>query len=303
MKYAHILMAFASELWAMQPEKMVAVVEFLASQAADIKFSAEEIEAKIAPQTAKAVARREGNIAMIPVRGVISNRINMMGNLSGGGGTSTEALAQQIRNAVNDDGVKAIILDVDSPGGAVSGTDEVAAAIYRSRGSKPIIAQVNATAASAAYWIASAADEIVVTPSGQVGSIGVYTVHDDISAALEKAGVKKSIISAGAFKMDGNPFAPLGDEARAYVQQQVDASYEMFVDRVASSRGVTSSAVRSGFGQGRMVMAKQAIADGMADRIATMDETLERFGIKPDGAPQERKRSLAPERMKRAAAL
>lgn len=300
MKYAHILMAVASEIWAMQPEKMVAIIDFLATQAEGIKFSAEEIEARIAPQTAKAIARREGDVAIIPLRGVMSNRMNLMGNVSGGGGTSAEQFSQQSLAAARDDAVKAIILDVDSPGGAVLGADEAASTVASIRGTKPIIAQVNATASSAAYWAISGADEIVVTPSGHVGSIGVYTVHEDISAALEKAGIKKDIISAGPFKTENNPFGPLGDEARAHMQSQVDAYYSMFVDRIASGRGVTSAVVRETFGGGRMVLSSQAVSLGMADRIGTMEETLQRFGVAPQ---TEARRSMASERMRRSATL
>lgn len=300
MKYAHILMAVASEIWAMQPEKMVAIIDFLATQAEGIKFSADEIEARIAPQTAKAIARKEGDIAIIPLRGVMANRMNLMGNISGGGGASAEQFSQQVLAAARDDAVKAIIIDTDSPGGAVLGADEAANAVMSIRGTKPIIAQVNATAASAAYWAISGADEIVVTPSGHVGSIGVYTVHEDISAALEKAGIKKDIISAGPFKAENNPFGPLGDEARAHMQSQVDAYHGMFVDRIASGRGVTSAVVRETFGGGRMVLASQAVSLRMADRIGTMEETLQRFGVGPQS---ESRRPMASERMRRSASL
>lgn len=300
MRYVHVLMAVASEIWAMQPEKMVAIIDFLASQADGVKFTAEDIEAKIAPQTAKAIARREGNVAVIPLRGVISNRMNLMGNVSGGGGTSSEQFAQQLQQARDDDSIKAVVLDVDTPGGAVSGTDEAAEVVGSFKGIKPIIAQVNASAASAGYWMIAEADEIVVTPSGQVGSIGVYTVHDDISAALEKMGVRKTIIGAGPFKTETNPFAPLNDEARAYVQESVDSFYGMFVDRVAKGRGVASAAVRDGFGQGRMVGAAKAIELGMADRVSTMQDTLRRLGV---GGKQENGKARAHERMKRAALL
>lgn len=299
MKYIHILMAVASEYWAMQPEKMLAVIDFLATQAGDIKFSAEEIEARIAPQTAKAVARREGAVAIVPMRGVIANRMNMMGNVSGGGGTSNEQLASQLRSLRDDDDVKAVIIDTDTPGGAVPGTEEAAEVIASFRGIKPIVAQVNSTAASAGYWMISGADEIVVNPSGWVGSIGVMTAHENIRAALEKQGIEKTLISSGPFKTEANPFGPLSEEALAYRQAQCDAFYGMFVDRVAKGRNVTSATVRDGFGQGRMVLAKDAVALGMADRIGTMEETLQRFGaISP-----ERKRSMPSERMRRSASL
>jgi signal peptide peptidase SppA len=302
MKYAHILAAMAAELWAVDQIKLQAIVGFLALQASGEKFSAEEIEAKIAPQTAKAIARREGAVAIIPVQGVISNRMNLMGDISGGGGTSSEQLASMLRATLADDGVKAIILDGDTPGGAVHGTDEVSGLIAANRGGKPIVGQVNANCASAGYWMFASCDEIVMTPSSEVGSIGVYTIHDDISAALEKVGIKKTLIGAGKFKGENAPFQPLTEEAQAYTQQRVDAYYTMFVDRVAAGRNVDADAVRNGFGQGRMVGAQEALRLGMADRIGTMQDTLARFGVGARTSGRGSK-AFASEREKRALQL
>lgn len=297
MKYAHILLAVAAEIWAIDPDKMDQIVAFLALQASGDKLSAEEVEARISRQNERDVQRREGNVAILPMRGVISNRMNMMSEISGG--TSSEKFGRIFDAAVADSGVKAIILDVESPGGVVAGTDELSAKIFAARGSKPIIAHVNGYAASAAYWIATAADEIVLTSSGQVGSIGVVGVHDDVSAALEKMGVKKTIISSGKYKSEGNPFEPLSDKARAHRQQQADSYYEDFVRAVARNRGVSLTAVREGFGQGRMVRAEAAIAERMADRIASIEETVARFS----GAVAAPGRKLAAAREKRALAL
>lgn len=276
MKYARILLAVASEIWAMHPEKLEAMIAFLAMQADGVKFDAREIEARISPQTAAAVARREGAVAVLPLRGVIANRMNLLSEISGG--TSSEAFSSMFRQVMADEGVKAVVLDVDSPGGNVQGTEELSALIASMRGGKPIIAQVNATAASAAYWIASAADEVVITPTGWVGSIGAMTAHDDISAALEKAGVKRTVIKSAELKNEAPSHLPLSDEARAHMQEQCAFFDAMFVDRVASNRGVASAVVRADFGQGRMVIGARAVAAGMADRVATMDETLARFG-------------------------
>ncbi len=300
MKYAHILMAFASEIWAMEPLKLAAMIEFLAIQASGEKFDAAEIEARIAPQTANAVARRDGAIAILPMRGVISNRAPMVTNSSTGGGVSAEGFGNAFDAQVADDQVKAIIIDADTPGGNVLGIEELRSKIFAARGSKPIIAQVNANLASAGYWALSGADEIVVTPSGAVGAIGVRTAHDDISAALAKEGIERTIIAAGKYKGEGL-LGPLSEEALAHVQGQVDSYYGMFVDGVAQGRGVASSVVREGFGQGRMVTAKAAVAEGMADRIGTMADTLARFGVAPK-KPGGRS-ALAPEREKRAIAL
>jgi len=133
-------------------------------------------------------------------------------------------------------------------------------------------------AASAAYWIASQADEIVITPSGRAGSIGVYTAHDDVSAALEKAGIVRTYISAGEYKVEGNEAEALGKDAKAFIQARVDESYKSFVDDVALGRGVSAETVLADFGKGRMFGAVEAKKRGMVDTIATLSETLARFG-------------------------
>lgn len=298
MKYAHILMAMASEVWAMDPAKLMAVIEFLAEQAAGMKYTAQEIEAKISPASAAAVARREGTVAIVPIRGVIANRVSLLGDISGG--TSSEALQKSLKALRDDSGVKTVILDVDTPGGTVAGTEELAAVVASFRGVKPIVAQVNADCASAGYWVVSTAEEIVVTPTGRVGSIGVMTAHDDISAALEQAGVKRTVITSSEYKGEALGHQPLSDEARAFLQEQVDAYDALFVNRVAAGRGVAAAAVRANFGKGRMVIASLAVKAGMADRVATMDETLARFGVNPvqsrESTPSDRRFPAAREK-------
>lgn len=286
MKYAHIVAAICEERWAIERSKLQAMLDFMADQAAGLKFSAEEIEARLTRAREKEAARKTGTVAILPLHGVISNRMNLLSEFSGG--TSSEAFGRAFQGAARDEGVKAIVLDVDSPGGAVSGTDELSSMIFAARGLKPIIAHVNARAASAAYWIASAADEIVVTPTGSVGSIGILAVHDDISGALEQMGVRKTIISAGEHKADGNPYEPLSDDVRQRLQGRIDAAYDMFVRAVARNRGVSLAAVREGFGKGDMVDADPAVAEGIADSVATLEETLQRFGASQYSSPAKR---------------
>jgi signal peptide peptidase SppA len=297
MKYPYLLSAFASEYWAMEESKLLAIVDMLAMQAEGDKLSASEIEARIAPATASAVARREGSVAVVPLRGIISPRASVVQNSSTGGGTTAEGFATSIDQMADDDTVKAIIVDADTPGGNVLGVDEAAAAVAAVKGRKPIIVQVTGNLASAGYWIGSPADEIVVSPSSAVGAIGVRMAYDDITEKLAKDGVVREIIASGKFKGEGL-LGPLSDETRAYMQGRTDDYYAMFVDRVASGRGVTAAAVRDGFGQGRMLGAQAAVREGMADRVATMSETLARFGA---GAPVPKR--FAPERQKRALAL
>ncbi|MGE6693341.1 S49 family peptidase [Sphingobium limneticum] len=299
MKYPHILAAFASEYWAMEESKLMAIVDLIAMQADGVKFTAEEIEARISPQTAAAVARREGAVAIVPLRGIIAPRASVVANSSTGGGLTAEGFIRSIETVAGDDGVKAIVIDADTPGGNVLNVDEASAAVAAVRGKKPIVVQVTGSLASAGYWVGASADEIIVSPSSQVGAIGVRTAYDDVTERLAKDGISREILSAGKFKGEGL-LGPLSDETRAYMQGRLDEYYGMFVDRVAKGRGVTSAAVRDGFGQGRVVGAATALREGMADRVATMKETLARFGV---GAEQPKGRRLAPEREKRALAL
>lgn len=296
MKYAHILLAVASEIWAIDEFKLDQIVAFLALQADGEKLSAEELQARITKQTERDVARQEGGVAVLPLRGVIANRMNLMSDISGG--TSSEGFGRMFDAAVADSQVKAIVIDVDSPGGVVSGTDELSTKIFNARGRKPIIAHVNATAASAAYWITTGADEMVLNPSAEVGSIGVMGVHDDVSAALEKAGVKRTLMKAGKYKAEMAPFLPISEEAIAHQQGRIEAYHDQFVRAVARNRNVALATVRDSFGQGRMVMAAEAVSLGMADSIATLEETLARFGAA--SKPAERRKGFAAEREKRA---
>jgi signal peptide peptidase SppA len=215
--------------------------------------------------------------AVIPIHGVITQRSSFWSWLFGG--ASLDLLRNALREVLADPVVSAVIFDIDSPGGSVDGLTEFAKELrsYRASGDKPIVAVVDPLAASAAYWIASQANEIVVTPSGEVGSIGVYAAHEDDSAAFEMMGVKITLISAGEYKTEGNPFEPLGDDARAAMQEQVDTFYAMFLSDVAVGRGVSVDAVASGFGEGRTFLAKKALQAGMVDRIGTLEETALRL--------------------------
>lgn len=219
---------------------------------------------------------RQGTIVVLPVYGVIEHRSDAL--MAVFGGTSVESLRSQLREAMADPDVQAVILDIDSPGGAVAGMTELAADVRAARGSKPIVAVANTLAASAAYWLATQADEVVVTPSGSVGSVGVYAVHQEASRALDEAGITTTIVSAGPHKMEGNEFEPLSDEARASLQERVDTAYAQFVGDVAAGRGLTRERVEADFGGGRVVTSEKAMDAGMVDRVETLDQTIRRLG-------------------------
>lgn len=148
----------------------------------------------------------------------------------------------------------------------------LAAEIYRARARKPVFAIANSLAASGAYWIATAASEFYVTPGGEVGGIGVHDIHTDLSRALENAGISTTLISAGKYKTEGNPFQPLGADARAAMQKRVDGYYRAFVAAVARHRDVPEPAVRNGMGQGRLLGAGSAKHENMVDGIASLND-------------------------------
>lgn len=232
-------------------------------------------EVHLAAASARPV-RSQGGTAVLSLVGPIQQREDMWSMY--GYAVATEAFKRALDAAVSDDTVKSIVIDVDSPGGDVSGVEELAAAILAAREVKPITAVSNAWMASAAYYLGSQATEIVVTPTGLVGSIGVILLHGDFSRAYEESGVTVSIIRQPARKAEANPYEPLSADARDYLQAQVDTYYGMFVDAVARGRGVPASKVRSDFGGGRMVMAREAVKLGMADRVDTLDTVLGRHG-------------------------
>lgn len=269
-----VIRAIIDTPWAILPTKLEAIAAVAARWAAGATLSAEEIAAVTGGRPTRA-GQTVGSVAVLSVFGTIVPRAGMFSDTSGL--VSAEAIAGRFRAALADTNVGAIVLDMDSPGGAVQGVDELSAEIYKARGQKRVVAVANHLAASAAYWIATAADEVVVTPSGEVGSIGVFAAHDDVSEAMSKAGVKTTLISAGKYKTEGNPYAPLEDEARAHIQERVDGFYSLFTKAVARNRGVTVDVVRDGYGEGRTVGAADAKRLGMVDRVDTLDGTISRL--------------------------
>lgn len=292
---SYILQAFTEYPWAILPAKLTALAEVVERHVRGEKLTTEEIEARIhgASRPADRMVSTDSNVqkvAILPLFGSIFPRANLMTEMSGA--TSAERFGAQFDALVNDPDVGAIILDVNSPGGQVNGVAEAANRIFEARGKKPVVAVANHLMASAAYWIGSAADEIVATPSADIGSIGVFSVHQDVSKALENDGVKVSIIKEGKYKTEGNPYEPLADEARAAIQERVKESYDAFVEAVARHRGVTPDDVRNGYGEGRVVGSQRAIRLGMADRIETLDQTVNRlFTQMRGGSPAPRGRS------------
>lgn len=276
MRYQEMLAEFVRTPWAMLPDRLASLYALVAGAARGDSQAQEELEAKITDWRAEKIAQADGRIGLISIADVITHRSWW--------GISTTQVARDLRAFAADPSIKVIILDIDSPGGTVSGVEELAREIHAAREHKPIVAVANSMAASAAYWLASQASDVVVTPTGQVGSIGVYAGHADYSQAFEKMGIKVTLVHAGRYKVEGNPFQPLDDEARAELQRSVDEYYRMFVSAVERGRGELSEDVM----QGRMYSAEQALKHRLVDRVATLDETILRYAGQAKGARGKR---------------
>jgi signal peptide peptidase SppA len=245
---------------------------------ADDRERVEQGRAEWEARRQQGAALAGGAIAVVPVYGVLTQRGGI--DETSQPLTSMQGLAATITSAASDPAIGGIVLDVDSPGGSVYGLTELGDAIFAAREAKPIVAVANSMAASAAYWTASQCSALYAAPGAEVGSIGVYTAHYDVSGLMKARGVGVEVISAGKYKTEQNPYGPLSDEARAHVQAGVDAYYESFVKAVARGRGASLKAVREDMGEGRMLMAEQAKAANMIDGVATLSQVVSKLAAK-----------------------
>jgi len=287
-----LLAQLASQAWAMHPDHLANLSNVLHRWAAGEAASDDAMRQVHAAQAArgarKATNSNSGGIAVLNLWGVMSQKANMVNEISGGGGTSTQAFMAAFRDAMADESVGGILIDCDSPGGSVTGTPELATEVLKARGVKPVYAFVNGLAASACYWVASACEAIYSTQSGSAGSIGVYTQHVDASEAMKKAGLAQQYISAGKYKTEGNSNGPLSAEGKAFIQSQIDSYYASFTSDVARGRGVAAAAVRGGYGQGRCLLAEDALKAGLIDGICTFDQAVARLSSRINGGEFQR---------------
>lgn len=216
-----------------------------------------------------------GNAAIIPITGTISPRPSLFDEWSGG--VSHEGIGKATNAALSDGKVETIVYDIDSPGGVVYGMEEAAQVVAAAKKTKPTTAVSNFVAASAAYWYASQAGEIVISPSGQVGSIGVIVGSSEYTKMYEQAGINSVLISndASPYKVEGWPQTPMTPEAIADMRQEVNGYAQTFIAQVAKGRGIRANKVEKEFGQGRMLLSQPALEAGMVDRIDTMQSVIE----------------------------
>lgn len=224
----------------------------------------------------------EGAVAVLPIHGEIFHRPNWLTRW--GFGVSSEDWGRMFDSVAANDDIAAIVLDVDSPGGMHAGTQDMAERVFQARSAdRPIIAVVNDTMASAAYWVGSGADEIVASHGSITGSIGVIMMHVEISGALKQEGVTVTFIQSVPFKKEANRFEPLSPEAEAHLQSITDEAHSDFIGAVARNRGVVSKDPDKQFGEGRFFGEVAAKKKGLVDRIGTLDDVLMSLGVANPG--------------------
>jgi len=265
--------------WAIMPNRLTEIQEIYFTHLRGEKINIKEVEARIGKplENEDQGYEIENGVAVIPVQGVIAKRMNMFSRISGG--ASTELIARDLKSALEDPKVKSILLYIDSPGGSVDGTQELANMIFEARDQKQIVAYTDGLMASAAYWIGSAAQKIYISgDTVQVGSIGVVAQHVDISKAEERVGVKTTEIVAGKYKRIASRYAPLTEDGQKTLQEAVDYIYSVFVNDVAKFKGISEEKALS-MADGKVFIGKQAIEVGLVDGVQSLSGLIDRLGF------------------------
>jgi signal peptide peptidase SppA len=207
---------------------------------------------------------------------VISLNGPLMKAASKFGGTSTVQARNLLRQAAADPSINSILLSIDSPGGTVAGTSELATEVRNARQAKPVFAQIDDLGASAAYWVASQAEKIFSNEMGQIGSIGTIAVLEDMSKMADMQGIKIHVVSTGEYKGAGTPGAPITEEHLAYFQQRVNDLNQHFLQAVKQGRGMGIEQVRK-LADGKVHIAAKAVEMGLIDGVQGVEATLKQL--------------------------
>jgi ClpP class serine protease len=262
-----------SHRWAILPEMLTTIID-IATRDRAVEEAISKRDNEPLPNTRRAEIR--DGVAIIPVTGPIFPRANLFTSISGA--TSIQTLAKDFTEALANKDVAAIVLNIDSPGGEVTGVSEFADMVYDGRGTKPITAYVYGLGASAAYWIASAASSIVLADTAEVGSIGVVSAWTDTREKDKRGGVQTiEIVSSHSPRKRPDPAT---DAGRAQILKIVDDLAATFISKVARNRGVSSRYVEKYFGQGDVMVGGAAVDVGMADAVGRFEGVVESFVVK-----------------------
>lgn len=258
-----------AEAWAMDPRHLERFASELAALPADAEITA-AAKRKSDDCEEASLDVRDG-VAHIPVKGVVLKHPSRALDWFGYRYTSTERTARQLGHAIVDDGVRSIVLDVDSPGGTVSGVQELADIIGAARQVKPVSAHISDFGASAAYWLASQASPVTANASGAVGSIGIYMTVMDMSRMAENQGVKVHVIASHELKGAGAPGAPVTDAQLANISRNVQSYANIFTAAIARGRGLSAEAAQR-VSTGQVWIGKEAVELGLIDSVSSSED-------------------------------
>lgn len=254
-----ILAEMQKEIWVMEPRALDA----LFARVLEINISPNLAEVEIEQSPKLSIT---GDTAVILIRGILMKRIPFLFRLFGIETTSYLDIQRQIEEALGNDGIKKILLDIDSPGGKVAGAIETGQAIAEAASQKKVTARIEDLGASGAYWLASQASKIIAGPNAEIGAIGVFTVFVDYSKMAENEGVRVHVIRSGEHKGMGVPGAKITDSQISAVQKRVDGIADNFIKEVSSGRGMSVEAVRE-LADGRLFLATEAKRNGLIDNV------------------------------------
>lgn len=253
-------------LWAIEPQYLNRAVSAIKAGTWPARQAFDDGPAHPAPPRPLYTVSPQG-IAVVQLRGA------MMKGASKYAEVDTLAVRRGVREAAADERAKAILLVIDSPGGAVPGTMELAEDVLAADQQKPTYAFIEDLGASAAYWVASQARRVSVNAAGEVGSIGVYAVIFDESEAAKMAGVQVHVVATGFYKGAFTAGAPVLPEHLAYLQERVNDTASFFFDGVKAGRGLDDAELAA-VADGRVFGAQEAKKLGLVDRVESMETTV-----------------------------
>jgi signal peptide peptidase SppA len=263
--------------WAILPSYLEEIQEIYKTHLRGDKIDLSSVEAAIGKPLSNNPKPYEvaDGVATIYVEGIIARKASLLTSISGG--LSTDKIARDLAAAASDTDVKCVLLYIDSPGGEALGIQNLAAQVRKMSAKKPVVAFTDGQAASAAYWIASSAQRFYASGNdNDIGSVGVYMRHVDVSKAEEMAGRKTTEIYAGKYKTAGSQFGPLSDEARQMMQDNVDYFYSLFTEDVAAYRGLSLEKMDK-WADGRVFKTQAAIKAGLVDGVSTKERVMARL--------------------------
>lgn len=266
----------SGEPWAITESALQTILEIAARE----NESPQAVAAKLGRnlQNTYSVMERDG-VAIIPVTGPLFRYANLFTAISGA--SSYELIARDFTAALDNPQIKAILLDIDSPGGEVNGVSELSNMVYAARGKKPVVAYASGDAASGAYWIASAADEIVVSETSALGSIGVVGVYRGKSTG---ANSDVEIVSS---QSPHKRLDPQSDEGRTRLQARIDSMADVFIGAIARNRDVAGEIVQTHYGGGDVMIGARAVEAGLADRVGSLEQLIQELSGLTKSPPLE----------------